>query len=197
MANRLLHILLGICLCMGSCEKPSFPEEDDKVSGGGTIEKPSEPNDGEDENTFSCLTVAQAWDWCYSLSSDTAVWVMGYIVGYIPGSSVKQIQFGIPSDVETNIVLADRPDETDYMNCLPVRLEKGKAIREELNLVAHPENFHRRIAVAGLVEEYFRIPGIRKPLAYEWIKRDSVSQQLPFPSLDDEEVLISGGRVLK
>ena len=91
------------------------------------------------------------------------VWVEGYIVGTVNGT-MNKFQPGAIGEITSNIVIADREDETDISKMLPVNLsEATKAIREDLNLPHNPSNFNRKIKIIGNIETYFRVPGLRKP----------------------------------
>ena len=96
----------------------------------------------------------------------TSCYVTGYIVGYIPknGRSMSQTIFGT-GNVLTNIVIADSPDEKDYQNCLPIQLSTGskgqQAVREGLNLSAHPENLGKCVILYGNIKKYMGTYGLK------------------------------------
>lgn len=99
-------------------------------------------------------------------------YVLGYIVGYIKGTTMSKAVFKADG-VETNIVLADSPDELDYRNCLPVQLSKSskytERTREALNLHSHPENFKKRVLVYGKVHTYMHTLGITNTKGFIFI----------------------------
>nr|WP_309098858.1 5'-nucleotidase C-terminal domain-containing protein [Fredinandcohnia onubensis] len=96
--------------------------------------------------------------------------VQGYIVGTAKsGTSYDQVS---PFDINTNLGLADDPNETDPAKILPVQLPKGD-VRTGINLVDHPENFQRKVAITGSLEAYFSVPGLRNASSYEFLDGDS------------------------
>ncbi|MBO6170419.1 MAG: DUF4493 domain-containing protein [Bacteroidales bacterium] len=94
------------------------------------------------------------------------VWVYGYIVGGDLSSS--KCSFSAPFSSRTNLVLASKSSCTDKTSCLSVQLAKGE-IRDDLNLVDHPELIGRQIFLKGtIVEAYYGIPGIQNISEYHW-----------------------------
>lgn len=93
-------------------------------------------------------------------------WVKGYIVGWVDNSNQtyadeKNCNFGVPATVNTNVLLATTPDETDYTKCCVVNLPNSNNIRATINLVDHPENLGKAVTVNGTIRKYFAIPGVR------------------------------------
>lgn len=91
--------------------------------------------------------------------------VRGYIVGYVSGSRLSSAKFGLPETVNTNLLLADSPDEADPARCFPVFLQQkigGLPFREMINLRDHPEYLGRRVEVGGWIETYFGVNGIKR-----------------------------------
>lgn len=94
------------------------------------------------------------------------VWVYGYIVGGDLSSS--KCSFSAPFSSRTNLVLASKSSCTDKSSCLSVQLAKGD-IRDDLNLVDHPELLGRQIYLKGtIVEAYYGIPGVQNISEYQW-----------------------------
>ena len=92
------------------------------------------------------------------------VWVYGYIVGGDLSSS--KCSFVKPFSSRTNIVLAAKSSCRDKAQCLSVQLAKGD-IRDDLNLVDHPELLGRQVFLLGdIVESYYGIPGIQNISEY-------------------------------
>lgn len=103
------------------------------------------------------------------------VFTKGYIVGFINGNSINKAIFGaIECTVETNILLADSPDEADYNKCIAVQLSTSsnntKNVREALNLKNHPENIGKCVMLFGNVEKYMGQMGIKNTRYYEFIE---------------------------
>ena len=92
------------------------------------------------------------------------VWVYGYIVGGDLSSS--KCSFVKPFSSRTNIVIASKSSCRDKQECLSVQLAKGD-IRDDLNLVDHPELLGRQVFLLGdIVESYYGIPGIQNISEY-------------------------------
>lgn len=131
---------------------------------------------------------------------DTIIAVKGYIVGYIAGTSITSgALFECPMDeANTNMLIADSPDETDYMNCLPVKLENSGnfGYRAPLNMYDHPENYRRRILLSGLVGNYFRIKGLTRVYNYNWLVDNNPDipseDETDTPRLVDKDTLLVG-----
>lgn len=92
-------------------------------------------------------------------------YVKGYIVGYIPnatGMKLENVVFEVPTDASnnTNIVLAETADETDYNNCVPVALPSGD-IRTALNLVDNAQLKGLEVLIYGSCENYFGTKGVK------------------------------------
>ncbi|WP_449538821.1 5'-nucleotidase C-terminal domain-containing protein [Ferdinandcohnia sp. Marseille-Q9671] len=117
------------------------------------------------EEQSSFITVAEA------IANNTGkATVQGYIVGAaISGTNYDQVA---PFDIATNLGLADDPNESDPAKILPVQLPNTD-IRKELNLVDHPENFQKKVAISGSLEKYFSVPGLKSASSYEFLDGDT------------------------
>ena len=102
------------------------------------------------------ITVAEAIS-----NNNGAAKVQGYIVGT---QGVFEGNF-----VNTNLVLADNPNERDASKLLPVQLPSG-AVRAALNLVDNPENLGKLVRIEGNLAAYFSKPGLRDAKAYEFVE---------------------------
>lgn len=181
--KRFLPLLIcGLSLC--ACGKIELPDESNHL--------PSGPIKAEDT-----LSVAQA----RTCPIDTIVAVKGYIVGYVSGSSITTSSiFDYPEDEpNTNMLLADSPDETDYLECLPVRLENSNnyGFRNCLNMFDYPENYQRLVLLIGSIDNYFRVKGIKRVYSYEWLPETSApvfppSVETDTPNLVDRDSLLEG-----
>ena len=94
------------------------------------------------------------------------VWVQGYIVGAVKNGNTSvnsndQINWGAPFDLNTNVVIADDPSCHEINNCIIVNLPNGKPLRTEVNLVDHPDNLGKQLAVCGTLRTYFGQAGLR------------------------------------
>ncbi|MGB6778278.1 MAG: DUF6359 domain-containing protein, partial [Planococcus citreus] len=89
--------------------------------------------------------------------------VKGFIVGtVVSGGNYDQ---EAPFAADTNLALADSPDETDPAKILTVQLPSG-SIRSGLNLKNNPANFKAEVTITGSLEAYFSVPGLRSPTAF-------------------------------
>ena len=97
---------------------------------------------------------------------DVTAWVQGYIVGAVKNgntsvSNNSQINWAAPFDLNTNVVIADDPTCREIANCIIVNLPNNKPLRTEVNLVDHPENLGKQLAVLGTLRTYFGQAGLR------------------------------------
>ena len=92
-------------------------------------------------------------------------WVRGYIVGtaeYVTKGNTFHFEppFG---SVNTNIMIADSPDETNSENAMVVQLPSG-VVRDILNLVDNAGNHKKEVMVRGSLEDYFGQPGMKNTI---------------------------------
>ena len=100
-------------------------------------------------------------------SEEPIAWVQGYIVGSVKDgntsvSSNDQIHWSAPFDLVTNVLIADDPNCHEISQCIIVNLPAGKPLRTEVNLVDHPENLGKTLAVLGKLRKYFGQAGLRE-----------------------------------
>ena len=112
----------------------------------------------EEEATGDVMTVAQALA-AYTGTAKSAV-VKGYIVGYIPDKSIDEAVFASSATSQTNIIIADSPNETDINKCLPIQLPAGE-IRNKVNLQSNPGNYKKAVTLTGSLEKYFGVAGLK------------------------------------
>lgn len=98
--------------------------------------------DGSKQNPFSIAEAAVK-------VGTTEKWITGYIVG----STNLTKSIGEPT--ATNIVLADKAEETDFSKCIVVDLE-GSAVAQSLNIVDYPELVGAKVTLQGdIVNDVF------------------------------------------
>ncbi|MDE5800411.1 MAG: choice-of-anchor J domain-containing protein, partial [Paramuribaculum sp.] len=114
-------------------------------------------------------------------ASGSGVWVTGYIVGAINDKSISDAAFTAPFSLNSNILLAATPGETNVDNCIPVQLASGTDARTALNLVDHPDNLGKQVSIKGDLTAYFGKPGSKGSSAYAWGDKGSESTT-PEPS---------------
>lgn len=101
------------------------------------------------------------------------VWVTGYIVGIVNteiGNVLNErcAQFDAPFGINTNLLIAMDPDETNWENCATVQLPSG-SVRSALNLVDHPDNKGKLVTIKGETgTKYCGAYGIRSASDYNW-----------------------------
>lgn len=94
------------------------------------------------------------------------VWVCGYIVG--GDLSSTSAVYKPPFESQTHLMISDRPSTASREGCASVELKSG-AIREELNLVEHPELLGQKVYLKGnIVESYFGLVGIKSLSEYSF-----------------------------
>ena len=91
--------------------------------------------------------------------------VEGYIVGYTQSSS-KYTKDPAKFD-DTNVAIADSPNETNPDKIMPVQLPKGD-VRTAVNVKDHPENIGKKVSLTGTLELYFSNPGLKSVTAYKF-----------------------------
>lgn len=111
--------------------------------------------DGTEANPY---TVAQA----IANRNKKGIFVKGYIVGAFSGTDT----FDSKGTVDTNIVIADTPNETDVNKVMPVQLPSGDT-RNKLNLKDHPENKGKQVVLGGDLTAYFKKPGLKNTSSYK------------------------------
>ena len=95
-----------------------------------------------------------------ALSKSGNAWVKGYIVGYVDGISIGYASFGIPTEAQTEVLIADDANETDYTKCMPVQLPAGE-IRNAVDLFTNPGNLKKEATLYGSIEKYFGTQGLK------------------------------------
>ncbi len=124
----------------------------------GDEEEGEDIGDDNDQQTNGVMTVAEA----IAAPEQSNMTVKGYIVAAVKGKK-ENISFDYPgfNNYSTAIVLADKPYDsnktaeaqfpTGYQELLIVYLSESKPakLKDELNLVSHPENQNKFVQVTG------------------------------------------------
>lgn len=103
----------------------------------------------------------------------TECWVTGYIVGWVnvdvSNSNIELgADFSLPATVNTNILIASRPDETNPLLVASVQLPSGK-VRDALNLRDNDGNMGKLVTIYGQVgSKYCGAYGVRSVSDYAW-----------------------------
>ncbi len=215
MKIRLTHILYCVLVVMvlitvGACEKADFgkpekptptPTPADTITKDTTTIVPSVPDTIEGDVYIS---VALAKLYAEGVLQDSTLVVnangiVGYIVGVVNGTSLKDADFTPPFSRETNLLIADNPLENDVRNCMPVQLPINTSLRKELNLVSNPNNYGKKIIVEGVVTDYFKTIGVNPLTDYQWVSDISDNDSIKVspsgnPVFSTNSELILGGR---
>ena len=110
----------------------------------------------------SPLTVTQA----ISLGNADAVWVKGYVVGFVSGQVLSSgATFSAEGAVNTNLLIAESATETNVSRCMPIQLSRD--YRADFALDANPGLLGKEIIMAGQLTAYFSVPGIKSPTYME------------------------------
>ncbi|NPA35537.1 MAG: DUF5017 domain-containing protein [Chlorobi bacterium] len=112
-------------------------------------------------------------------------WVKGYIVGTVDGISWED-DSNLEGDFQsnTNIIIADSPDETRLEYCMPVQLPAGE-IRDALNLVDNPDNQKKEVMVYGILTSYYGVPGVKETSGY-WLDGTGVNPAFFFEGFNSD-----------
>lgn len=141
----------------GTIEIQSIAIEEGSASGGGG-------NTGQGHGTADDpYNVAAGIE---NQGQNITAWVRGYIVGAVKSglttvTSNDDVNWSAPFDHQANVVIADDPDCKEISQCIIVNLPNGKPLREQVNLVDHPENLGKSLAVYGTLRTYYAQPGLR------------------------------------
>ena len=150
---------------------------EDVVEMGGTSETDPEPepdptpDNGGNGTMDSPYNVAETQT-LYENTGGTATkaYVTGFVVGYVNGNGLnaQTATFGVPDSQETEILIADSPDETDYTKCIPVQLPKGE-FRDGLDIYTNQGAIlGEKTVIYGSIEKYFGVCGVKAPTYAAW-----------------------------
>lgn len=189
---RIVFLLLLIPLLSVGCSKLELPDDDDKnkTDKGDTPTTPTNPDDSK------AYRVADL----QNIEKGESVLLKGYIVGYVPTSSIKKAMFTVTDAVQTNIVLADLRIERDPSNCAAIQLKKDSEARETLNLQDNPEMLGKCVIVYGDVATYMGSKGLKNVGSYEMVDVDDnpsspsePSSSVAFPTLSGDAPVVFEG----
>ena len=147
----------------GTIEIKSITIQEGEASGGVTPTPPTPGPGGGSGTAEDPYNVASG----ISLQDTQVIaWVQGYIVGAVKNglsnvTSNDDVNWNAPFDSYTNVVIADDADCREIANCVIVNLPPGKPLRAQVNLVDHPDNLGKLLAVNGKLRKYFGQAGLR------------------------------------
>ncbi|MFB7640706.1 endonuclease [Peribacillus butanolivorans] len=113
------------------------------------------------------ITVAEA----IANNSGTAT-VQGYIVGYTTGTN-KYTKDPAKFAGDTNLAIADSPEETDPSKIIPVELKNSGTYRATYGLKTNPGNLGKKVLFTGTLTAYFLVPGLKDLSAANFIEETS------------------------
>ena len=150
--------------------------------------QPQEP--GTNVNPTGEGTEASPFNVAAAMKKDKVakVFVKGYIVGFIPGKDKNEAKFTAEGcETETNFLVADKADETNIANCMPIQLPPG-SIRDGLNLKQNKDLYKKEITLYGDIEKYFGITGL-KNVTYAMVGTKSIGTKPTQPGTLSTDIL--------
>ena len=172
---KVLLLLISLCVSFSACGNIEIIDDEDKDKTEKTDQSGGSASSAENDEDHP----ASVQDIIQGSYDEDFVWVEGYIVGYASGTvlSASTAVFGLPENaVNTNLLLADSPDECDFHNIIPVQLPTKDGIRDALNLYDNPELLNAKVRILGLSTTYFRVKGLKEVEAYYICEEGEVSE---------------------
>lgn len=92
-------------------------------------------------------------------------WTAGYVVGSVKAgvsavSADTDVIFGKDAEMDTNVLIAASPDETDWRNCIVVELPQNTLLRYFVNLLDNPGVYKKQLAVSATLGRWLGMPGV-------------------------------------
>ena len=113
----------------------------------------------------SCASNAYTISQARSNVGATDVWVGGYIVG--GDLTSKSMKVAAPFSASSNLAIGPKSNTDDKSCCLSVQLPSGSLIRDNVNLVDHPQMLGSYVYLKGdIVASYYGIPGLKNVSDY-------------------------------
>ena len=85
--------------------------------------------------------------------------IVGYIVGAAANGSLAKAEFTSETEVASNILIADDPNETNVAKCMPIKLASGTTVRNVLNLPGNKGVYKKKVAIECKLGTYFSAAG--------------------------------------
>ena len=111
------------------------------------------------------------------LSSNDAVWVIGYMVGTAPRSMNNAI-FSVETDNQSNILLSTDSLCSNADLCIPVELSSAKN-KTSFSLPANTGHFRKCLLVKGIPSTYLNRKGLRNISTGLWLDGFDISSVAP------------------
>lgn len=163
-----LAILLLLLLSPLSCSPPNWPEDDSNVNNLGiNYNEIDFFHDTVMGSISHPLSISQTILFADSLrdsviNAGKKVWITGYIVGTVSKSIKTGVSFTVPTDIASNILLADSINESNISYCVPIELLSGSKIRKALNLKDNSKLLGEKIKIRGQITKYYTVTGLKK-----------------------------------
>lgn len=154
------------------------------IEGGSTPDTPTDiTGDGSKEKPYTVTDVCTVYN---SGQTPTGVWVKGYIVGYVADKSLAESATfsGTDATSNTNVLIAESADETDYTKCVPVQLPAND-VRTRINLKDHADNYKAEVSLYGDIVKYFGVAGLKNTTKYIIGSETNDSGDNPDPGTTD------------
>ena len=92
-------------------------------------------------------------------------WTKGYVVGSVKAgvstvTSADDVIFGVNAEMDNNVLIAAKADETDYTKCAVVQLPQSTMLRFYVNLLDNPDVYKAELSVLGTLGNYLGMPGV-------------------------------------
>lgn len=172
----LLLLSIALTLSVPSCSKLELDEPETATK--------SDDDKGEEVDTVQTYE----GDYCKvenleMMPDDTVVAVKCYIVGYMPGRTVKNTVFNVEDEERsiTNIVIADFANENLINQCATVQLQANSAAQQKLNLQDNPDKWRAQVVLIGTKGTYNYSVGLRNVSTYYLLKKAPDDAETPNP----------------
>ena len=182
--QKIFLLLLSIVLTLSvpSCSKLELDEPKTATT----------PDDDKGEEADTVQTYEG--DYCKvenleMMPDDTVVAVKCYIVGYMPGRTVKNTIFNVEDEERstTNLVVADFIDENLIGQCATVQLQANSVAQQRLNLQDNPDKWRAQVVLIGTKSTYNYSVGLRNVSTYYLIKKAPDDADNPTPGEYDPD----------
>ena len=177
----LLLLSIALTLSMPSCSKLELDESETATK--------SDEDKGEVADTIQTYE----GDYCKvenleMMPDDSVVAVKCYIVGYMPGRTVKNTIFNVEYETRstTNIVIADIANENLISQCATVQLQANSAAQQKLNLQDNPDKWRAQVVLIGTKGTYNYSVGLRNVSQYYLLQKASEDEEDPDTGNEEE-----------
>ena len=131
-------------------------------------ETPGLQGKGTMESPYSVADAQQIYE--KAGGSTTTAFVTGYVVGFVDGNAMNATTttFAYPEKAESEIIIADSPEENDYTKCIPIKIPNGEEWKSNFELSAQQGLMHQQVIMKGSITKYFGVCGIKDVTYAKW-----------------------------